>query len=205
MSKSRGNVIDPFGVADVFGADALRHYCFREVTFGQDGPVSESGFAVRYETELANEYGNLAARTLAMIRRYRDGVVPEADPEDALAGDFAGLDDRVAELLDGADLSAALDEIWQRVRRLNRYVEERAPWVLAKDEAKAGELDSVLAGLAEGVRALTVLLHPYMPQTAERLLGALGSPSAAFADARFGAGSRGAQVGDLEPLFPKDP
>jgi methionyl-tRNA synthetase len=205
MSKSRGNVIDPFAVADLFGPDALRHYCFREVSFGQDGPVSESGFAIRYETELANEYGNLAARTLAMIRRYRDGGIPAAAPEDVLAADFAGLDERIAELLGRADLSAALDEIWQRVRRLNRYVEERAPWALAKDEAKATELDAVLAGLAEGLRVLTVLLHPYMPQTAERLLAALGSPSLSFADARFGAGGGGAQVGDLEPLFPKDP
>ena len=167
--------------------------------------MSESGFAVRYETELANEYGNLAARTLAMIRRYRDGSIPAAAPEEVLATDFEGLDARVAELLDRADLSAALDEIWQRVRRMNRYVEERAPWVLARDEANAAELDAVLAGLAEGVRALTVLLHPYMPATAERLLGALGSPGVSFADARFGAGGGGASVGDLEPLFPKDP
>src|SRR5207244_11148027 len=101
--------------------------------------VSESGFAIRYETELANEYGNLAARTLAMIRRYRDAAIPDADPEDALTADFAGLDDRVAELLDRADLSAALDEIWQRVRRLNRYVEERAPWMPARADAQGAE------------------------------------------------------------------
>jgi methionyl-tRNA synthetase len=205
MSKSRGNVIDPFAVAHVFGADALRHYCFREVTFGHDGPVSESGFAVRYESELANEYGNLAARTLAMIRRYREGVVPDVAPEDPLAADFEGLPDRVAELLDRADLSAALDEIWDRVRRLNRYVEERAPWVLARDDAQAARLDQVLAGLAEGLRVVTVLLHPYMPDTAGRLLDALGRPAVDYDQARFRAAAGGARVADLEPLFPKDP
>ena len=85
MSKSLGNVLDPFAVMEAFGADALRYYCFREVNFGHDGSVSTAGFETRYETELANEYGNLASRTLAMIRRYRDGVVPDAE----LDGDLA--------------------------------------------------------------------------------------------------------------------
>ena len=85
MSKSLGNVLDPFEVIERFGADALRYYCFREVTFGQDGSVSAAGFEARYETELANEYGNLASRTLAMIDRYRDGGVPEAETDPELA------------------------------------------------------------------------------------------------------------------------
>src|SRR6059058_2019652 len=91
MSKSRGNVIDPFTVIETFGADALRFYCAREVSFGHDGPVSEAGFATRYETELANELGNLASRTLSMIGRYRDGRVAETELDEDLAGDFAGL------------------------------------------------------------------------------------------------------------------
>ena len=85
MSKSLGNVLDPFEVIERFGADALRFYCFREVSFGQDGSISPAGFETRYETELANDFGNLASRTLAMIERYRDGVVPDAEP-DAAAG-----------------------------------------------------------------------------------------------------------------------
>src|SRR3954468_23993826 len=134
MSKSLGNVLDPFEVIDRFGADALRFYCFREVSFGQDGSVSPAGFETRYETELANDYGNLASRTLAMIERYRDATIPDVAPDPALAGDFAGLDGEVRDLLDRAEISQALESIWQRVRRLNRYVEERAPWQLAKDE-----------------------------------------------------------------------
>ena len=203
MSKSLGNVLDPHIVIERFGADALRFYCFREVTFGSDGSVSTEGFETRYETELANELGNLASRTLSMVRRYRDGVVPDVEPESELARDFDGLAERVADLLDGAQLTPALDEIWQRVRRLNRYVEERAPWQLAKDETNAGELDVALRSLAEGLRVVCVLLHAYMPASTEKALAALGQPETSLDSARFGAAPGGASVQALEPLFPK--
>jgi methionyl-tRNA synthetase len=203
MSKSLGNVLDPFEVIDKFGADALRFYCFREVTFGADGSVSTTGFETRYETELANELGNLASRTLAMVERYRDGTVPDADLDPALEPDFDGLAGAVAARLDDADLSGALDEVWQRVRRLNRYVEERAPWQLAKDEARAGDLDATLRSLAEGLRVIAVLLHPYLPSSAETLLDALGAPGLDLEAARYGAGAGGARVESIPPLFPK--
>src|SRR3954452_7383325 len=105
MSKSLGNVLDPFELMDRFGTDALRYYCFREVSFGQDGSVSTATFGDRYETELANEYGNLASRTLAMTRRYRDGVVPDVDVDAGLAADFDGLTGEVCELLDRAEIT----------------------------------------------------------------------------------------------------
>src|SRR5690606_18552026 len=98
MSKSLGNVLDPFEVVERFGADALRFYCMREVSFGQDGSVSAAGFEARYETELANDFGNLASRTLAMLDRYRDGVVPEGEPDPELAEGEAGLNGLVAEV-----------------------------------------------------------------------------------------------------------
>ena len=185
MSKSLGNVLDPFQVMDTFGTDALRYYCFREVSFGHDGGVSTLTFGERYETELANEYGNLASRTLAMIARYRDGVTPDTGVDPELALEFAGLVDEVTALLGDADITQALERIWQRVRRLNRYVEERAPWQLAKDEAKAAELDTTLRSLAEGLRSVTVLLHPYMPETAGKLLAALGQPELALQSRRL--------------------
>jgi methionyl-tRNA synthetase len=203
MSKSLGNVLDPFQVIDVFGTDALRHYCLREVSFGQDGSVSTEGFEARYNTELANEYGNLASRTLAMIGRYRDGVVPTADPPAELARDFDGLAATVCGRFDGAELTGALEEIWSRgVRRLNRYVEEQAPWTLAKqgDDAR---LDEALYGLAEGLRVVSVLLHPYMPATTMRLLESLGQPGIALGGADLGARPGGATLGELAPLFPK--
>src|SRR3954454_18548800 len=154
MSKTLGNVLDPFQVIDMYGTDALRYYCFREVSFGQDGSISTEGFEARYTTELANEYGNLASRTIAMIERYRDGVVPATAPSAALAGDFDGLADAVRARLDRAELTLALEEIWTRVRRLNRYVEEQAPWNLAKDDAQSARLDQVLYSLAEGLRVV---------------------------------------------------
>jgi methionyl-tRNA synthetase len=203
MSKSLGNVLDPFGVIDRFGADALRFYCFREVPFGQDGSISPAGFETRYETELANDFGNLASRTLAMLDRYRDGAVPQADPDPALAGDFDSLAPRVTELLDRAELTAALEEIWERVRRLNRYVEERAPWQLAKDPNAAGQLDQTLYSLSEGLRVVTLLLHPYTPEATGKLLAALGQTELELAAAEFGLRPGGAVTTPLEPLFPK--
>ncbi len=203
MSKSLGNVLDPDVVIDRFGADALRYYCFREVSFGQDGSVSAAGFETRYETELANEYGNLANRTLAMIDRYRDGVVPAGDVGPHLAGDFDGVVERVRDLLDHAELSRALEEIWKLVRRLNQYVEESRPWDLAKEESQTADLDRVLYNLAEGLRTTTLLLYPYLPDSAGRLLDALGEPERVLAAAELGSHSGGQRIERLPPLFPK--
>ncbi|MDQ2760588.1 MAG: methionine--tRNA ligase [Actinomycetota bacterium] len=205
MSKSLGNVLDPFEVMDKYGTDALRYYCLRDVSFGQDGNVSPAGFESRYESELANEYGNLASRTIAMIVRYRDATIPAVPTDPSLAGDFEALPEEVASLLDRFELTQALEVIWQRVRRLNRYVEERAPWRLAKDPAAADELDRTLASLAEGMRAVSVLLAPYMPATTSRLLGAIGAPTVDYARAGFADRGSGARVEAIEPLFPKQP
>jgi methionyl-tRNA synthetase len=203
MSKSLGNVLDPFEAMDKFGADALRYYLLRDVSFGGDGNVSPASFEARYDSELANEYGNLANRTLAMVNRYRGGDVPAAPTDPELAADFDGLASEVAALLDRAELTQALDVIWQRVRRLNRYVEERAPWQLAKDPAAGAVLDQTLASLVEGLRVVTVLLHAYMPVSATKLLDALGTRSRSLGDAEFVAHGPGGKVSALEPLFPK--
>ncbi len=203
MSKSLGNVLDPFAVIERFGADALRYYLLREVPFGQDGSVSTASFEQRYESELANELGNLASRTIAMIGRYREGALPAGGVDPELAEDFAGLPERVCAQLDRAELTLALEEVWQLVRRLNRYVEERAPWQLAKEQAQADRLDLVLRTLAEGLRCVTVLLHPYLPASAERLLRALGAPDLSLDRAAYGSGAI-ERVEAIEPLFPKD-
>jgi len=201
MSKSLGNVLDPFEVIDRFGADALRFYCFREVSFGQDGSISTEGFERRYETELANDFGNLASRTLAMVARYRDGLVPDADPDPLLTADFDGLVSRVSALLDEAQISQALEEIWVLVRRLNRYVEESQPWVLAKEEGDSERLDQVLYSLIEGLRVLTLLLHPYLPNSTATLAEAMSQPGLELA--QFGSRPGGQTVEKIEPLFPK--
>jgi methionyl-tRNA synthetase len=202
MSKSLGNVLDPFAIAEQFGTDALRYYLLRDVAFGGDGTVSTAAFEQRYESELANELGNLASRTTAMVVRYRGGEVPGVEP--ALQEDFAGLADDVAARLDAVDLTGALDAIWQRVRRLNRYVEETTPWALAKDPARAGELDEALATLVEGVRVVAVLLHPWLPASTRTLLGALGTDDVSLGAARLAAGTV-TRVERLAPLFPKQP
>jgi methionyl-tRNA synthetase len=204
MSKSLGNVLEPNQVIDRFGADALRFYCMREVSFGQDGSVSAAGFEARYETELANDWGNLASRTLAMIDRYRDGIVPDAATDPALAdGDdgIAGIDGVVAELLDRVELTQALEAIWARVRRLNRYVEESRPWDLAKEEAESERLDVVLYNLAEGIRVIALLLLAYMPETSARVLEAVGEGGRRLDS--FGARGGGARVERIPPLYPK--
>ena len=200
MSKSLGNVLDPFEAMDEYGVDALRYYLSRDVQFGADGAVSMEALGARYDGELANELGNLASRSLAMLRRYRDGAVPQAGLD--LEDEFAGLSEDVATRLSGADPTGALDAIWQRVRRLNRYVEEQAPWTLAKDEARTADLDRVLRTLAEGVRTLAVLLWPWIPASSEKLLGALGRPDTSYAKSVFGADVPDTAA-ELEPLFPK--
>jgi len=202
MSKSLGNVLDPFEVLATYGADPLRFYVLREVSFGQDGGVSTAGFAARYEGELANELGNLASRVTAMLTRYRDGEVPQTGLDPELREELDATAGEVCAHLDGARLTPALDAAWQPVRRLNRYVEERAPWALAKDPARAGELDQALASLAEGLRVVAIVLQAWLPDTMERLLDALGAQDRTLAAARYGA-EIPARVERLAPLFPK--
>jgi methionyl-tRNA synthetase len=173
------------------------------VSFGQDGSISPADLEARYTSELANGYGNLASRTLAMIRQYRDGTVPEGAPATGLTSEFEGVAERVQTRFDGVEISAALEEIWKLVRLLNRYVQEEAPWQLAKDDAQAERLDSVLCGLAEGLRVVSVLLHPFMPEATGRLLEALGQEDVSIQAATLDGRTRGALVGELAPLFPR--
>jgi methionyl-tRNA synthetase len=175
MSKSLGNVIDPLELVDVYGADAVRFYAARVTTFGQDGNVSVDDVRERYERELANDLGNLVSRTTAMIARYRDGALEPTDTEPPF--DAGALREKVVEALDVYEITGALEEIWLAVRRLNRYVEETAPWQLAKDDARSADLSAVLYNLADGLTAIAVAVEPYLPDSAPRILEALGQPS----------------------------
>jgi methionyl-tRNA synthetase len=178
MSKTRGNVLDPFAVIEEVGAEPLRYYLMREVTLGQDGDVSMEGLRTRYNNELANELGNLVSRAISMIGKYRNGVIPQAGPEgESLAAVAAGGEAMVAKATrqyDALSVTAALDTIWEYVRRLNKLVEEEAPWKLAKDEALAGRLDAVLNGLAAGMRLVALAVYPVIPETAVEVLRRLG-------------------------------
>jgi len=200
MSKTMGNVIDPFEVIDLLGADALRFYLMREVQWGQDGDVTWEGLHRRYEGELANDLGNLVSRATAMIVRYREGRVPEG--RNALEP----VHESVAARLDAVDLSGALEEIWTLVRSANRFVEEQQPWVLARSEdpEQVRALDNALYTLADTVRALGVMLYAYIPTSAEKILAAVGDPGGIeWERAALGTLAAGSEVHQPEPLFPR--
>lgn len=208
MSKTRGNVLDPFVVMDKYGVDAFRFYCFREVTFGQDGVVSLEGFESRYNSELANDLGNLLSRVAAMIGKYRGGRVPSPPaPNSELAATTQTLGMEVGRAMAGVDLTGCLETIWQFVRALNKYVEDSAPWKLARDETKSAELSGVLYDLAEGLRISALFLYPFIPDTSSeimRRLGCLEGPQDLLLEkAEWGVIGPGSHVLVEEPLFPK--
>src|SRR5579884_2829102 len=177
ISKSLGNVVEPLELIDVYGADAVRYWCARAVTFGQDGSASIDGLRERYERELGNDLGNLLSRTTKMIEQYLDGALAARVGENAeLAAEIDAVRTEAAAELDRFEITPAIDRIWGLVRWLNRYVTERKPWEVAKDEARAGEVEAILYDLADGIRAVAVALAAYLPETCDTILDALGQP-----------------------------
>ncbi len=204
ISKSRGNVIDPLDLLEVYGVDAVRFYVARVTRFGQDGNASIEDVHERYERELGNDLGNLLSRTTAMIARYRSGRIAEAAWDSPLRAGLDALARSVPQRLDDWDLSGGLEEIWSVIRSLNRYVEDTAPWQLAKDDAQADQLDRTLYDLADGLRVVAIALAAYLPESTSRILGALGQPDDLAWD-RVGYGKTKAVDGiaPAEPLFPR--
>jgi len=206
LSKTTGNIVDPFPFIERYGLDALRYYLCREIRFGDDGTFTDEGFHQRYTAELANDFGNLLSRTTKMIERYRAGAVP-ADPggDPGLADEALAVREQVLAHFDRDDVTGAVEAAWAWVRRLNRLVEEREPWALAKDDARAAELDQALFSLANGLRIAAILLWSVLPTSCEAVLAALGEPGDGLllAGARWDAGTPGAHVRPPEPLFPR--
>lgn len=203
MSKSTGNIVDPVAVIQEWGADAFRYYVVRELDLGADGNWTDASFAARYTAELANGLGNLVNRALSMLQRYRGGVVPARHGELAPEADQVTAD--VRRRLLANELQAALLSIWSLVSRANQYVDQTAPFKLAKDPAKAARLDEVLYNLAETCRVLAVLLWPFLPTAATRIFAQLGLPELPdrFAAAQWGGLNPGNVVGAVTPLFPR--
>jgi len=205
ISKSLGNTIEPLELLDVYGPDPIRFWAARAVSFGQDGSASLDSIHERYERELGNDLGNLLSRTTAMVARYRGGrLEARPGPDGTVVKALAGLADEVAARLDVFDLTGALERIWEVVRALNRFVETSAPWQLAKDEARAEELDRVLYDLVDGLRAVAVALGAYVPETASRILAALGQPDdLAWSGVAYGRTGATEGIEAAAPLFPR--
>jgi methionyl-tRNA synthetase len=202
ISKSFGNVIDPLELIDIYGADPVRYWIARAVSFGQDGSASVEGVRERYDSELANDLGNLLSRTTAMIARYRDGTVAKVQPD--VPVDFDSLRRDVIGRIDVFDVTGALDQIWDAVRRLNQYVSTEAPWQLAKDEANAERLDRVLYTLVDGLTSVAVLLAAFLPESAPKILAALGQGEDTSLDrVRNGGAAAVDEIEASEPLFPR--
>jgi methionyl-tRNA synthetase len=210
MSKSLGNVARPLDLQEKYGRDAFRYFLMRDMTFGLDANFGESAIAERLNADLANDLGNLLNRTLGMLGRYRDGVVPafgEVGPADeALRDTFLALPDALVERVEALQFDRAIEDVMQAVRAANKYIADQAPWTLAKDPAASGRLDTVLRSCLEALRCASVLLEPVMPQKCRDLRVQLGLPDApaTLADARRWDGvPAGTRAGAGEPLFPR--
>lgn len=206
MSKSRGNVIYADELAETFGVDGVRYFALSEMPYDSDGRICYTNVLARYNTDLANNLGNLVSRTHAMTKKYFGGVIPSPgaaeDPDADLTGTVARTVGEYTALMDDYRLADAADAVFSMLRRANKYIDETMPWVLAKDESKKARLGTVLYNLLETIRIAAILLTPFIPATAETVFTQIAADAKNFESvSAFGALRPGATLGDASPLF----
>lgn len=210
MSKSLRNVVEPNMLVDTYGVDAIRYFLLREVPFGLDGDFSHSALIARINSDLANDLGNLLSRSTAMLGKYFDGTLPQPGKAEDVDTDFTALFPKSIELLDQQytemAFNKALQSIWELISAGNKYIDETAPWALAKDPEQKDRLATVMYNLLEAQRLIALLVAPFMPETAEKILSILGcDPQDLSLEGRdaWGGLQPGSAIAKAQPLFPR--
>lgn len=206
MSKSRGNVIYAEDLVRHFGVDAVRYYSLHEMPFAQDGTITYEVFISRFNSNLANTLGNLVNRTVAMINKYFEGIIQSGSVsgefDDDLKAVATGAIDAIIKKMNTLHVADSLDEIWRVVDRANKYIDETAPWVLAKNDSDKPRLGTVLYNLVETIRIIAALLSPFMPETAQKIAAQINTSQLSFESTKtFGEIKEGGKVGEAQVLF----